>query len=769
MTQGTQGNGHGNGFRVIGQGIPRVDSEERVKGTAVFAADLTLPSTLHAKFLRSPHAHARIVRIDTSKALQLPGVKGVVTAADMPPLADATATVGGETTMEAHYMRQYFLAEDRVLFHGHPVAAVAATTPQIAEEAVSLIEVEYEPLPVLDDIMEAMKPDAHILHPELRTKSLAGPSPDPTNISLHIGYERGDLEKGFQEADVVLEREYLVDMAHQGYIEPQACTVEMDSSGHLTIYNTTQGAFRLKSQTATLLNIPMNKVRVVPQEIGGGFGGKGFTVPELPTALLAMKTGHPVKTVLSRTEVFQATGPAPDSYAKVKIGARRNGEITALQATYVLNAGCVPGAGLSVNNILVAGYSSYKPAALKYDGYEVVTNKPRTQAYRAPGMPNCGFALETIMDELAEALEMDPLDLRILNATEDGDTMTDGRPLPSTGFKKILQQVKEHPAWTAPLAPGRGRGVALGMRREGAGVSSAHITVNSDATFNLVIGSVDLTGVRTSLSQIAAEELGVDVSEISASVGDTDSVGFTDGSWGSRTTYVTGTAVLRAAREALRQLKECAALRFQVEPSAIEYRDRTFYVQDNPEQQVGLLELCRANVGQGVGAIIGSGVASRLAPVTSTAIQVAEVEVDRETGKISVVKYTAFQDPGLAVNPVEVEGQMQGAAAQGMGWALWEGYEYQNGLLKNPTFLDYRMPTFLDLPPIETVFIGAPAKEGDLGIRGVGEVGIIPPMPAIANAIYGATGVRMSHVPMTPERMLWALQQHQEAASGVPS
>ena len=769
MTQRTQGNGHGNGFRVIGQGIPRVDSEERVKGKAVFAADLTLRGTLHAKFVRSPHAHARIVRIDASKALQLPGVKGVVTAADLPPLAEANATVGGETTMEAHYMRQYFLAEDRVLFHGHPVAAVAATTPQIAEEAASLIEVEYEPLQVVDDIQEAMKPDAYVIHPELRTRSLAGASPDPTNVSLHIGYEKGDLEQGFKDADVVLEREYWVDMAHQGYIEPQACTVEMDSSGHLTIYNTTQGAFRLKANTATLLNIPMNKVKVVPQEIGGGFGGKGFTAPELPTALLAMKTGLPVKTVLSRTEVFQATGPAPDSYSTVKIGARRNGEITALQVSYVLNAGCVPGAGLSVNNILVAGYSTYKPAALKYDGYEVVTNKPRTQSYRAPGMPNSGFTLETILDELAEALGMDPLDLRTLNASDDGDPMTDGRPLPSSGFKKIFQQVKEHPAWSTPLAAGRGRGVAMGMRREGGGVSSAHITVNSDATFNLVIGSVDLTGVRTSLSQIAAEELGVDVSDISASVGDTDSVGFTDGSWGSRTTYVTGTAVIRAAQEALRQLKERAAQRFQVEPSAIEYRDRNFYVQDNSEQQISLLELCKANVGQGVGAIIGAGVAARLAPVTSTAVQVAEVEVDRETGKVSVVKFTAFQDPGVAVNPVEVEGQMQGAAAQGVGWALWEGYDFQKGLLKNPNFLDYRMPTFLDLPPIETVFVGSPAQEGDIGIRGAGEVGIIPPMPAIANAIYGATGIRMTHVPMTPERMLWALQQHQETASGVSS
>ena len=767
MSQPTEGNGHGNGFQIIGQSIPRVDSEERVMGKAVFAADLTLRGTLHGKILRSPHPHARIKRIDASRALQLPGVKAVVTGDDLPPMLEAGAAVGGETTMEARYLRQYLMAEGRVFFQGHPVAAVAATSPHVAQEALSLIDVEYELLPVVADILEAAKPGSPVIHPEVRTRSLAGLSSEPTNVSVHVSAEEGDLAKGFKEADVVLEREYRVDMAHQGYIEPQACTAEMDSSGHLTIYNTTQGAFRLKEQMAALLNLPQNKVRVVPQEIGGGFGGKGFTVPELPTALLAIKTGQPVKIVLSRTEVFQATGPAADSYSSIKIGAKRSGEITALQAMYILNAGCLPGGSLAVNNILVAGYSTYKPRALKFDGYETVTNKPRTQAYRAPGMPNGGFALESILDELAEELGIDPLDLRIMNASNDGDPMTDGTPLPGTGLKRIFEQVKSHPAWTQPLPPGRGRGVAMGMRREGSGVSSAHMTVNGDATFNLVIGSVDLTGVRTSMAQIAAEELGVAVSSISVSVGDTDSVGFTDGSWGSRTTYVTGTAVVKATQETLRQLKDLASQRLQVAASALEYQERAFLVQDNPEQRIGLEELCRSNIGQGIGAIVGSGVASGLAPVTSTAVQVAEVEVDRETGRVSVVKYTAFQDPGRAINPVEVQGQMQGAAAQGVGWALWEGYDWQNGLLRNSTFLDYRMPTFLDLPMIDTVFVGGPAPESPLGVRGTGEVGIIPPLPAIASAIYGATGVRMRHAPMTPERVLWALRQAEQEASRV--
>ncbi|MBI4298910.1 MAG: xanthine dehydrogenase family protein molybdopterin-binding subunit [Chloroflexi bacterium] len=760
MTQTRQGKE----FKIIGQGIPRVDSVERVNGKAVFSADLTLQGTLHGKILRSPYPHARIKRIDAAKALQLPGVKAVITGADLPPLVQDTANVGGETAVQAGYMRQFLLAEDRALFHGHPVAAVAATTPQIAEDALSLIEVEYEPLPVVDDILEAMKPDSPVIHPELRTKSLAGASKDPTNVALHVVAERGDLAKGFEDADLVIEREYFVDMVHQGYIEPQACTVVVDSDGHMTMYNSTQAAFRQKIQIATLLDMPQSKVKVVPLEIGGGFGGKSPTVPELPTALLALKTGQPVKTVLSRTEVFLATGPAPDSYSYVKIGAKRNGQITALQAKYVLNCGCVPGAGLTINNILV-GYSLYKAGAFRFDGYEVVTNKSRTLPYRAPGMPNGAFAIESAMDELAQALGIDPLDLRILNASEDGDIMTDGKKLPSTGLKATLKQVKAHPAWASPLLPGRGRGVAVGMRLEGAGVSSAHITANTDGTFNLVIGSVDLTGTRTTMVQIAAETLGIDVSDISVSVGDTDSVGFTDGSWGSRITYVTGAAVLKAAQETLRQLKERAALRLRVEPSAIEYRDRVFYVADNPEQRISLADLCRANVGQGAGAIIGYGVAGGMQLVSSLAVHVGEVEVDRETGKVYVVKYTAFQNPGLAINPVEVQGQMQGGAAQGVGWALWEGYYWNKGQLVNANFLDYRMPTFLDLPMIDAVFVGEPAKEGPLGVRGVGEISIVPPLPAIGNAISAATGVRMTQAPMTSQRVLSALQQHNGGSS----
>jgi CO/xanthine dehydrogenase Mo-binding subunit len=456
---------------------------------------------------------------------------------------------------------------------------------------------------------------------------------------------------------------------------------------------------------------------------------------------------------MTRDEVFRATGPAPDAYSKIKIGAKKTGEITAIDATFYLDAGCLPGSALYVNNILVSGFSPYKLPNFNADGYDVITNKPRSQAYRAPGLPEGAFAIETAIDEIAEEIGMDPIDVRIVNATGDGEPMSDGMALPVTRFAQILEGVKKHSAWTGPLAPGRGRGMAIGMRREGGGTSSATINLNKDATFNVIIGSVDLTGVRTTLAQMAAEVLGVELDDISIDMGDTDSVGYTDGSWGSRVTYVTGEAVTKAARDLIEQLKTLAAERFRANAADVEYKDGTFTLSDNREQSVTLQELAGSNTGAGVGAIVGTGVATGVRPVTSTAVHVAEVEVDSDTGSVRIVKYTGFQDPGRAINPIAVEGQVQGAVAQGVGWALWENYEWdENGIMRNSNFLDYRMPTALDLPMIETVFVGGPAPENEFGIRGVGEAPIIPPLATVGNAFKKATGVRVREIPLNPER-----------------
>ena len=334
--------------------------------------------------------------------------------------------------------------------------------------------------------------------------------------------------------------------------------------------------------------------------------------------------------------------------------------------------------------------------------------------------------------------------------------MSDGMALPVTRFKEILETVKKHDSWASPVPEGRGRGIAIGMRREGSGTSTATIRLNADSTFSLVVGSVDLTGTRTSMAQIAAEELGVTVDEIRSTVGDTDSVGYSDGSWGSRITYVTGMAVKNASEDLIGQLKELAAERFKADAEDVVYEDRTFSLRDNPEQTVTLAELARNNVGRGTGAIIGNGLATGVRPVTSSGVQIAEVEIDEDTGRATIARYTAFQDPGRAINPMAVEGQVQGAVAQGVGWALWENYEWgDDGILKNANFLDYRMPTALDLPMIETIFVGGPAPENPLGVRGVGEVPIIPPLPAIGNAVSRSAGIRHRQIPLNPERVFW--------------
>ena len=743
--------------RVIGQDVTRVDGIDRVTGQARYAADLSLPGTLYCRLLRSPHAHARIRGIDTSRARAHPGVKAVVTGADWPSLESGSA--GGDVTPDIFYLRQFFLAEDRALFHGHPVAAVAAVNAHAAEEALALIEVDYETLPAVLDILEAMEPEAPIVHPNLRTRGFEEAGTTPTNVSMHMAVARGDMERGFAEADVTLDREYKVGMVHQGYIEPQACSVSVSPSGQTTVYTTTQGVFRIKQQVATILDLPQNLVTAVPLEIGGGFGGKAFNMIELPTALLAMKTGRPVKTVLSRDEVFRATGPAPDVSMRIKLGAKTNGEVTACEAQFYVNAGCVPGNALPVTNILVAGLSPYRFPNLDADGYDIITNKVRTSAYRAPGLPSGAFGIEVAMDELADELGMDPFDLRIVNAAQDGEPMTDGFPLPTTNLAEILRDVKAHPAWSSTVPEGRGRGMAIGFRREGGGTSSAQITLNADATFSLVTGSVDITGTRTSLAQIAAELLGVGVREVSSSMGDTDAVGYTDSTVGSRTTYVTGMAVSNAVEDLLRQLKARAAEGFQVDASEVEYGDRSFFVRDNPEQHTDLSEIAKANTGRGAGAVMGQGVASALRQVTSTGVHVVEVEVDPDTGRAHVARYTPFQDPGHAVNPMAVEGQMQGGAAQGIGWALWEEYRWSDGKMGNATFLDYQMPTALDVPMIETVFVGLPAPENPLGIRGTGEVPIVPPLAAIANAVKNLTGKRLREIPLSPETIFRAMHE----------
>jgi len=575
--------------------------------------------------------------------------------------------------------------------------------------------------------------------------------------------ERGNIEDGFRGSGLVVEHEFSTPVVHQGYLEPHATTAEIDSNGHATVWTTTQGAFGIKAQLCSLLGITQPDVTVIPTEIGGGFGGKNTVFLEPLALLLARKTGQAVKMVMSREETLKATGPTSASLTKTKIGVSGDGIIQAVKSEIYMDAGAYPGSSGGI--VTLVGYSYYKIPNIRLDAYDVITNKPHVNAYRAPGGPMASFPIESLMDEIAEQLGVDPVDLRLKNLQPDGELMTNDVAMPPIGMRKMLEAVKVHPAWTSPVPAGRGRGLSVGFWGGAAAVSSSHLTVNADATFSVVTGSVDVTGVKTLFAQIVAEELGVEVEDVRVTTGDTDNVGYTDGSWGSRTAYATGTAVFRAAQDTLMQLTDRAAQALQVTPEEIVYRDRTFSVKDNSEQTITLAALAQANARQAPGPIIGRGTVNNLATAPSVAAHIAEVEFDPDTGRASIPRYTAFQDPGKALNPPAVVGQIQGAVSQGIGWALWEGYDYQDGQLRNATLLDYRTPTALDVPMIDVELVETPAEDGAYGARGVGEVCIIPPIAAISNAIARATDVRLRETPFNPEQVFFAVQKQKLAAT----
>lgn len=780
-------------YRVIGTRPVRPDGIEKVTGRARFGADVHLPGMLYGKVVRSPYPHARIQAIDTSRALAHPGVQAVITGADMPAIDSDKVADLGEGAIGLKYASLLVMARDKVVFQGQPVAAVAATSPQAAREAARLIEVQYEPLPVVTDALAAMETGAPLLHDDLYTVIPGGAKADtPSNVAKHVVYERGDVEAGFAAADVVIEREFRTAMVHQGYIEPQAATASWEPDGRLTVWTSTQGAFNVRQQLADLLQMPLGRIKVVPMEIGGGFGGKIQVYLEPLAALLSRKTGRPVKMWMTRAEVFTGTGPGAATFIRCKLGATRDGELTAAQVYMVYDAGAFPGA--PVPGGAVAGLSAYRIPHLRVDGYDVVTNKPRVQAYRAPGAPQAAFAVESVLDELAQALAMDPIELRLKNAAQEGDRLVYGALFNRIGFREVLQAARAHPHYRAPLAtetgqldagqlgaghpdpqhpgtghadaqrPGAGyasigRGVAAGFWFNGSGTSTVHLTCNPDGSVNLVVGSSDLSGNRAGLAMIVAEELGLEPHEVTPIVGDTETVGHNDATGGSRMTYATGTACWRAAQDFIAQLKPRAAQLLEVEGAnaeRIEFAAGEFWVRDEPSRRIGIRQVM-ANLKKTGGPIVARGVVNRLAMAPAFAVHIADVRVDRETGKVDVLRYTTVQDAGKAIHPTNVEGQMQGGAAQGIGWALFEEYVFDQGVMRNPNFLDYRLPTALDLPMIDTVIVEVPASEGPYGVRGVGEVPIVPPIAAVANAIARATGVRIRELPMSPERVWRAL------------
>ena len=760
-------------YNVVGTRPVRPDGADKVTGKAHYSADISLPGLLYGKVLRSPHAHARIKAIDTGRAAAYPGVRAVITAADLQKPSGRASELAEGAMVNYRFLSNNVLAEDKALYKGHAIAAVAAASAHAAEEALKLIAVDYEVLPPVMDAQEAMQPDAPLLHERLAGMTTASiraggvlDDDDPrngTNIANHFEFKLGDIDQGFQEADVIVEKETATVAVHQGYIEPHCGTAQWHEDGALTIWSSSQGQFMVRDYTARLVGIPVSKVKAIQMEIGGGFGAKLTVYMEPLAALLARKAGAPVKMAMNRTEVFEATGPTSGTVIKVKVGATKEGRITAAAATLIFEAGAFPGS--PVPGGAQCMMSAYDIPNAYIEGYDVVVNRPKTSAYRAPGSPAAAFALETAIDEVCEKIGMDPLDFRLLNSSKEGVRRATGPLMPRVGFIETLEAAKAHPHYTAPLTgPYRGRGVASGFWGNNTGPSSAVALVQPDGTVSLTEGSPDIGGTRASVAQQLAEVLGIAVEDVNPQIADTDSIGFTSNTGGSGVTFKTGFAAYTAAQDIKEQMMARAAKIWEVSPEDVEYVGGVLQHKSDPELRLTFRQMAARQNPTG-GPIVGRAGVNPPGAGPALATHIVDVEVDPDTGKVTILRYTALQDAGKAIHPSYVEGQIQGGVAQGIGWALNEEYFVNDqGHMVNSSYLDYRMPTSLDLPMIDTVVVEVANPNHPYGVRGVGEVCIVPPMAAIANAVYHATGVRMNTLPMNPGSVLEALWQRDQAA-----
>ena len=747
----------GNQFKWIGTRPVRPDGVEKVTGQAAYGADYNLPGMMVGKVLRSPHAHARIKSINAAKAEALPGVRAIVTSADFPDLPSEVA-MGGEAPVNYRHISLNVIARDKVLYEGHAVAAVAATSAAIADEALALIEVDYDVLPHVIDVREAMQPDAPVLHDDIFTAGVTPKPSRPSNIATRTEFNLGDIEQGFTEADVIVEREYTTQPVHQGYIEPHACVVSASADGMTTIWASSQGQFMIREFCAKLLKLEDSNIRVIPAEIGGGFGGKTTVYLEPLALVLSRKGGRPIRMVMSREEVFRASGPTSGGHLKVKIGAKKDGTLTAGSLELAYQAGAFPGSPAIPG--CMAGFGPYDLKNAKAVGYDVVSNRPKCAAYRAPGAPMASFAIESALDELALQLKIDPLDLRLKNAAKEGTRALYGPKFPVIGYVETLDAAKAHAHYSAPLKANQGRGVASGFWFNIGGQSSASVHINEDGTAEVVTGNPDIGGSRASMAMMAAETLGIDLAKVKPLIGDTASVGYSFLTGGSRVTFATGKAVVEASNDAIKQLCERAAKLWKCTPEEVIWKDGVAYPaqgQTDTRTQLSLAEIAATAAKTG-GPISGKAALNVGGAGAGFGTHICDVEVDPETGRVTILRYTAVQDVGRAIHPSYVEGQMQGGAAQGIGWALNEEYIYDSqGKLQNAGFLDYRMPVASDLPMIDTVMVEVPNPNHPYGVRGVGEVPIVPPLAAVANAVARATGLRINDLPISPPRLLAAL------------
>ncbi|MBX6341417.1 MAG: molybdopterin-dependent oxidoreductase, partial [Thermomicrobiaceae bacterium] len=676
---------------------------------------------------------------------------------------------------------RHMLARDKAIYYGQPVAAVVATTEEAAEEAAALVQVDYDPLDVAADPLEAMKPEAPVIRPkeqegdwaeaQMHATVQGGEEIDvnrlPANVTSAVRFRRGDVERGFAEADAVVERTYRTPFVHQGYIEPHATVAVPDPLGNLTIYTATQGQFYCRNVTADTLGLEQNQVTVVPMEVGGGFGGKTVLLEPLAGAL-ALRTGRPVKLVLSRMEEFLLATPAPGAIIELKTGVKRDGTITAIKARAIFDSGAYPGAPANVALLMLGGY--YRCDNLDLEGYEVLTNKPGVGAYRAPGAPQATFAIEEQMDQMAREIGWDPLEFRLRNASREGDPQPNGVPWPPIGLTTILERLRAHPLWQrrGRLGPNEGVGAAVGGWPGGVEPCAANLRLNTDGSLTLTLGSVDITGTNTTMAMIAAETFGLPVERVKIVTGNTDAAPYAGMSGGSKVTYTMGLAVKAAAESARQQALQIAASELEAAPEDLELVDGQVRVKGAPDRALDLARIAELSMSFGgkYEPVYGSGKSAVTARAPGFCGQLAHVRVDPGTGEVELLELVAIQDVGRALNPALVQGQVMGGAAQGVGWALYEGLAYdERARPLNPTLMDYGLPKTDQVPPLEVQLVELPSEAGPFGAKGVGEPPVIPTAAAVGNAVADAIGVWITELPITAQRVSQALAGKAAAAA----
>ena len=728
----------GRALKSVGERTARLNGPDIVTGSEQYADDIQLPGMLYGRILRSPHGHARIRKIDVSRARALSGVVDVVTASDIPELS--------------------ILAGKEVCYHGEKVALAAAVDADIAEDALHLIEVDYEVLPAVTDPLAAMAPDAPIVKTGAPCEEVTDEEGRQLrNVTAHTMVVDGDVEQGFAEADAVVEAEYSMPFFHQTYMEPNAATARVEANGRLTVWSSGQGAFNLRSGVASALNLPEGQVRVIMLEMGGGFGAKNGVFTEPHACLLAMRTGQPVRMTMNREEEFFDGRPAPGCWVRLKTGAKRDGTITAMEGRIVWDGG-VSGRGGSPDRLL----NLYHIPHVKLEGFAVRTNKPGPGAYRAPGAPQVAVPREGNLDLLARELGIDPVAIRLKNALTKGDRTRSGAPLPRDWLKMTIRKAAAAAKWgKVRLKPNQGMGIACGEWQNASGQTNAFITMAADGSVTLMTGQVDITGLHTVLAQITSEELGVPVSDVTVTLGDTDTVPFTGLSAGSKAAYSAGTAARQAAIEARDQLLKQAAELLEVPAEKLVVADGQVKEQGRGKRRsISLAEVAEAAIGSREGPVSGRSVIGRFPTYPSFSVQIATVEVDPDTGQVRLIDMVAAQDVGRALNPMLVEGQLEGGAIQSAGFGMMEEQRYDDtGKLLNPNLLDYAIPTAMDVPQVKSELVEVPCELGPYGAKGVGEPPIIPGGAAIANAVLDAVGAQVTDLPMTPERVVAAMRR----------